>query len=319
MIVRVSAPTRLHFGLLVVPTAGLTVDSNRQPMRHYGGLGLMIDQPRIVVQAAPANAWQISGSLAARVERFRLQLPPRSPLALHAEGPPEHVGLGVGTSLGMALAEVWSRFEGHADRSAHDLALLSGRGRRSGIGVHGFRHGGLVVDPGKHETDAVSICETRRFPWPVIVLQPKTDAPSWFGDAEQRVFTRQRPAVEVIVTRDRLFDLLHGSILPALTANDFETFTMSLGLYNRIAGEPFQEEQGGAYSSPEVSRVIHELKDRGHHGVGQSSWGPTVFAIVRSREEGEALMGQLNQAEFDFIAMTSSGGPARVELAEDSH
>ena len=318
MNVRVSAPTRLHFGLLAVPTGGLSQDSSLQPLRPYGGLGLMIDQPRIFVEAVPANEWQISGSLAARVERFRVELPLRSPLSLHAEGPPEHVGLGVGTSLGMALAEVWSRFEGHADRSAHDLARLSGRGRRSGIGVHGFRHGGLVIDPGKDDGGAVSICETRCFPWPVIVLRPKTTAPVWFGDTEQRVFIRQRPVDRVIANRDRLFDLLHRSLLPALTANDFDTFSSSLGLYNRIAGEPFHEEQGGAYSSLEVAKVIEELKKRGHHGVGQSSWGPTVFAIVRSREEGEVLMGQLNHAEFDSIAMTSSAGPACVEQDKES-
>ena len=38
-----------------------------------------------------------------------------------------------------------------ADPSLETLARLSGRGRRSGIGLHGFFHGGLIVDGGRRD------------------------------------------------------------------------------------------------------------------------------------------------------------------------
>ena len=47
---RVTAPSRLHFGLLNVPN-----DGSPDTSRRFGGVGLMIDRPGIVVTARPAE------------------------------------------------------------------------------------------------------------------------------------------------------------------------------------------------------------------------------------------------------------------------
>ena len=39
--------------------------------------------------------------------------------------------------------------------AAAGAAALAGRGRRSGIGLHGFAHGGLIVDGGRRSDDAL--------------------------------------------------------------------------------------------------------------------------------------------------------------------
>ncbi len=54
--VTVTAPSRLHFGLFSV---GDIV------ARKFGGIGLMIDQPRTVVTAVPSEALRVSGPSAA--------------------------------------------------------------------------------------------------------------------------------------------------------------------------------------------------------------------------------------------------------------
>ena len=56
---RVTAPSRLHFGLFHVPAAGLTHwpgpdDEPGLPVRSFGGVGLMIDRPGVVVTVRPA-------------------------------------------------------------------------------------------------------------------------------------------------------------------------------------------------------------------------------------------------------------------------
>ena len=64
---RVTAPARLHFGLLNVPGEG---DPSR---RAFGGVGLMIDQPAVVVSVRPAQTWQFEGPLASRAQDFALR------------------------------------------------------------------------------------------------------------------------------------------------------------------------------------------------------------------------------------------------------
>jgi predicted sugar kinase len=74
--------------------------------------------------------------------------------------------------------------------------------------------------------------------------------------------------------------------VPAVKSQDFAAFSDAVQRYNRLAGEPFAADQGGPYSGPEVTAVIDALRAWGAAGVGQTSWGPTVFAFAQ--DEGEA-------------------------------
>ena len=69
--------------------------------------------------------------------------------------PEEHVGLGVGTQLSLAVARAVLELAGLPDPGPAELARLTGRGARSGIGLHGFQHGGLIVDGGRKREGAV--------------------------------------------------------------------------------------------------------------------------------------------------------------------
>src|SRR5262245_40014863 len=112
MTVRVVAPCRLHFGLLHVPVPGLTHWPDGTPIRQFGGMGLMVESPSVTVEYTPDEPSSVEGSLADRARGTLLLLQQKldgraSPSGrLVAEGPPEHVGLGVGTALSLALARV---------------------------------------------------------------------------------------------------------------------------------------------------------------------------------------------------------------------
>src|SRR4051794_34135707 len=121
----IQASSRLHFGLLGWgPTA----------RRQFGGVGLMIDKPGLELVAEPASEWRFEGPLADRVrelvgqiiDRRRTDLPDalaRSPARIQIiTAPPEHVGLGVGTQLSLAVVRALLHLAGNHDHSLETLA-----------------------------------------------------------------------------------------------------------------------------------------------------------------------------------------------------
>jgi beta-RFAP synthase len=296
MSVRVVAPCRLHFGLMHVPTEGM------EHLPRFGGVGLMVESPSLTVTVERSAGWSASGSLGIRGLEFLKLIWEKCPEnhyrggAFHvlAEGPSEHVGLGVGTALGMAVAHAYFREIARPVPEPIELARLAGRGLRSGIGVHGSWAGGLIVDPGKsHEQDVTQHVERAEWPaeWRVVLLQPPV-VPGWYGDREKAAFARTRTPTETESTANRLSELAYGELLPAARAKDFERVSTALYSYNRLAGEPFAVDQGGAYAGPEVAGIIDTVRSWGIRGVGQSSWGPTVFALVEDESRANELVGR---------------------------
>src|SRR3954471_22130737 len=132
--IRIQAPSRLHFGLL---------SRGHQSPRQFGGVGLMIESPRLVLSAEPAPRWHAEGPHAGRA----LQVAERVARRLEADAirletahlrieiaPEEHVGLGVGTQLSLTVARALFAISGLPETSLEQLSDLTGRGQRSGIG-----------------------------------------------------------------------------------------------------------------------------------------------------------------------------------------
>lgn len=271
MKVRISAPTRLHFGLLRVTMP-------------FGGLGVMLEAPRVVVTVEDAPEWRFSGALAGRAKSFAELIAPKldsTSRSVIADGPMEHTGLGVGTALGMAIAKALSIGQ------PLDPAQLSGRGERSRIGVRGFQEGGFHFDAG-HTADS----ESKRFSLPAnwhFALFQTPGGTHWHGERERIAFTRARPQSAAARTTAELVELEKHVIRPAMLKADFKSFAIALGEYNRKAGEPFTEDQGGAFANRAIEETLGILRENGFPGSGQSSWGPTLFAVVDSEDEVSRL------------------------------
>ena len=124
--VRVEAPARLHLGMLAVAGDG---------PRRFGGLGVSVDRPAVVVEARPADELSAEGADAERALAFARRCHEALGLAGGAhlrvvEAIPPHVGLGSGTKLALAVAQA--------------LAALDDRdGRRAGAGRGGRPRGAL--------------------------------------------------------------------------------------------------------------------------------------------------------------------------------
>src|SRR5262249_43685646 len=156
----------------------------------------------------------------------------------------EHVGLGTGTQFSLALAQGLLVAEGRPPASIAELARLTGRGKRSGVGLHGFALGGFIHDGGRGPSDeAPQLAERLPFTkeWRFLLVIP-TDEQGLAGAREGQVFAQfARPKPQLA---ERLADLLAGELLPAIKAARFDTFAAALFDYNRLAGEFYREAQG---------------------------------------------------------------------------
>ena len=290
--IEVFAPSRLHFGLLSFGDTGT---------RQYGGAGVMIERPGLRLRVSQAHEFSSAGPLAVRaravVERWAaLANVPQLPRA-HVEvleAPAEHLGLGTGTQLALAVVAAIHALGGGQVLVPSALATLAGRGARSAIGTYGFCHGGLLVEVGKLPNQLLAPLERRLAvpsAWRFVLVQADV-ARGLSGDAERGAFDELPPVPRA--TTVRLLDELAGELLPAVEQADFARFAASLYRYGHLAGMCFAPKQGGPFASERIATVVERIRALGAEGVGQSSWGPTVFVVQPSAEAAEKLVEQIH-------------------------
>ncbi len=299
--IRIQAPSRLHFGLLNSLTGDGWANLDGAPAvagRRFGGIGLVVEKPGLLLRAEPAPKWSAHGPMADRAlefaNRFAKSLAPDAvePHSFQIEqGPPEHCGLGTGTQLGLAVGKALAIACGHSDWNSVEIARRVGRGLRSAIGIHGFDRGGLIVEGGKRRTEEISpllISESLPPAWRIVVIVPES-SPGLHGDAERFAFDRLIKRGESTLT-ETLCRLIVLGMLPALRERDCHAFGEALYDYNARVGEQFSAAQGGRYASPECTRLVEMIRGHGIAGAGQSSWGPALFAVVEDQAQAERLV-----------------------------
>ena len=274
----VTAPARLHFGMLDPAGVG---------ERRFGGFGVGIECPRVVVAVGPTPSQSrdeliVSGPQAQRAEAFARRA--RSHLGIGGgievnvlEAIPAHMGLGSGTKLGLAVARGVAGLAG-ISAGPEELAVASGRGARSSVGAWTFAAPGLVVEAGVPDGDELSPLVARfEMPesWRCVLALP-TGAEGLSGDAEARFFGQLRDSAPAEPPVSRL---LLTELLPGLLAGDIDEFGAALTEIQREMGSIFAARQGGVFH-PRAAPVVDALHELGVGAVGQSSWGPAVYGIV---------------------------------------
>jgi beta-RFAP synthase len=295
--------SRIHFGLLSLVPEG-SAWPNRSgaavlPARSFGGVGLMVDQPGLEMTLAPADSWSAEGPLAERAlelaQRFAALVPSGGPcsITIH-QAAPEHVGLGTGTQLALAIGQGLARLGG-LELDLPELARLTGRGLRSALGAHGFLQGGFLVETGKGPGESLAPLAVRLdFPeqWRILLLLP-TGQQGLHGSHERQAFARLACSPAANERTDALCRLVLLGMIPTLKALDADAFGEALFDFNQRAGEPFAMVQGGIYAFDWTARLVDWLRAEGVRGVGQSSWGPTVFAVVADPDRARWLASRL--------------------------
>jgi beta-ribofuranosylaminobenzene 5'-phosphate synthase len=297
---RIVAPSRLHFGLLAW---------GAEAPRQFGSVGLMIDGPGLAIEARPASAWSASGPIADRavsvmnrvVRVLRTEAIEPSPLHLSIQyAPPEHVGLGTGTQLSLAVARLVLAHAGEFQPSLPRLAVLTGRGRRSGIGLHGFERGGLLVDGGRSAESMIPPLLARlEFPpeWSILVVIPPT-GPGFSGRSEREAFARLPDVPSRTI--DRLCRLVLLGLLPAVAEKDLPAFGAALTELQLEVGRLFAPAQGGLFADPRLDSIANAMRDLGLRGVGQSSWGPTLYGFLAEDTRRQEFLSQSLTDQFSL-------------------
>ncbi len=285
---------RLHFGLL---------GWGPHVRRQFGGVGLMIEDPGLELTADPADRFEAVGPLADRVAALLDRLGPSlRPIRVEVRrAPEEHTGLGVGTQLSLAVARLALAASGVENPSADDLARLSGRGRRSGVGLHGFLRGGLIVDGGHARPDDIPPMVSRlSFPaeWSILIVRPTAAPVGRHGREEVAAFTGLPPMPER--TSERLCRLVLLDLLSAVADRELNAFGAALSEIQREVGSAFAPAQGGVYASPQSEAIVADLGRLGLVGAGQSSWGPSLYAFGSLDDEARRDLARRIQDRHDL-------------------
>ncbi|WP_128904439.1 beta-ribofuranosylaminobenzene 5'-phosphate synthase family protein [Halorubrum amylolyticum] len=322
---RASAGARLHFGF-----CNLSLSHERL----YGALGLGLAEPRVVVDAEPAESVTVDDETrttdtAVHDDAREYARTATDLLGVDGAGVilretlPRHAGLGSGTQLAAATLAAVATAHGKEPR-VRERAPALGRGGRSGVGVATFGAGGFVLDAGhptaRFTTDRPADGEWTVPPvaarhavpddWRFLLVRPDAD-PGRNGDAEDDAM---RTAVERAEPglADRIGGIVTRRVLPAIATGNAERFGAAVAEIGRLNGAWYADEQGGVYRPP-VGDVVASLSESAAvFGAGQSSWGPTVYGVTDAANASAA--GEAGERALDEAGV--GGTVSVVEAAE---
>lgn len=327
----ISAPSRLHFGLFSVGGAGAL---------QFGGSGLMIKSPQTVITATQATAFAASGpghqachrAIENWFKTMRISLAQTLgieqladlPVKLQIESlPPRHSGFGSGTQLALSSVVSVIRLLELPLPSPVELVTAVGRGKRSGIGSHGFFQGGFLIDRGKLPEDPLAPLDFHTDfpePWSIVTVIHRA-AVGLSGDLETNAFADLAKTTQS--QRDEMLEIVRSKIMPGVVLSDYDTFADGVYEFGLRSGMMFAGIQNGAYNGPQIESLVNQIRNFGVNAVGQSSWGPCVFAITRDDSDARQLADFLqsehgDECEIEITKADNQGAktlihpPARV-------
>lgn len=301
--VLVKSTARLHMGFF---------DLNGGLGRKFGSIGLSLATPTIELSANISDQLVVQGvaSVVDKVSRIAEQIIKKLNLngAAHfniRQNIPEHAGLGSGTQTALAIGTAINQLY-KLNLNTTQIAHLTGRGGRSGIGIAAFDYGGLLIDGGRstsavaspHSSVPLSLSKVppllARYDFPEdwrILLIFDSSQPGIHGEIEREAFNKLPEFSENLAAHLCRYVLMQA--MPALVERDLTAFGFAIQELQSHVGDYFAPAQGGRYASHSVGAALQALQNMGVACFGQSSWGPTGFAVFENEVEAEKHVQQL--------------------------
>ncbi|NAZ14342.1 MAG: GHMP kinase [Desulfurococcales archaeon] len=287
--IMIKTGSRLHFGV---------INPFNKNMRLYVSAGVYVDKPsNFVVISESSEKLVVRGCRSEEVLEKIRALEESLGERLYGEIEirecvPRHVGLGSTTQLLLAVARGLIELN-NVRKDLLEIAWRLGLGRISGVGTHLFIHGGFVIDAGKkdpYETKIPGLMFRTDFPdeWIFIIVMPRGEGLD--ETAENKVFSSEYKVDEKLVWRAS--HLLFTEMTPSLLERDFIRFSEALYELQKTVGEMFSVFQGGIYTRYS-SEAVEILRREGVIGVGQSSWGPTIYGLIESYDKAVKIMRRI--------------------------
>jgi len=309
----IKTPSRLHMTL---------VDLNGSIGRIDGGVGLTIEEPKLILEAENYdNGINISFEESQNLNQelmndYRVKIENTvnkitnflkidSGFKFNVKKVyPAHSGLGSGTQLSLAAAKLVLNLNDH-DMDAYQIAKIVGRGGTSGIGVIAFDHGGLIIDGG-HKTNEKSgflpsstsmaspAPQIARydFPqdWDIILAIPNVPAGA-SGQNEVNIFHEYCPIPLNEV--QKLSHILLMKMMPSVVEKDLDSFGSAVNEIQDIGFKKIEVK----FQDPIINEIMKNMRDAGAAGVGMSSFGPTVYAVTDTNTKDISKIAQSTMKE----------------------
>jgi beta-ribofuranosylaminobenzene 5'-phosphate synthase len=306
MNVRISTPSRLHFGL---------IDFNGGLGRIDGGAGVAISRPRNLLSVCSSSRFLVNGSDPELIKGIARKIcdklgKPLPDMEITVEDQiHNHTGFGSKTQISLALAYLICREYGITYASIEELARLVGRGGTSGIGVRAFDRGGFILDcghsfgAGREKTSCLpsSAANAKISPqvlrcdvpehWRFVLVTPLNYEGS-HGKSEVDIFQSNFPvdAAEV----DRICRIVLMQMVPGILEKDIETFGSAINGIQTLGFKNVEIQ----LKAPLVPNILAIMNSNGSFGSGMSSFGPTVFGLADSDRKAE----QIQKSVCDYLS-----------------
>ncbi|MFA5982501.1 MAG: beta-ribofuranosylaminobenzene 5'-phosphate synthase family protein [Methylococcaceae bacterium] len=308
------APARLHMGF---------IDLSGSLGRDFGSIGVALNEISTRLSISTGKQLTVTGLCAHRAKlcaaRFCADLGVSDQLNIIIESAiPEHVGLGSGTQMSLAVGSAINAFY-QLGLNVRDIARLTDRGMRSGIGIGVFELGGLVVDGGRGEKTItppllahMDVPEDWRF---ILVFDQR--GKGLHGQQEIEAF-KTLPSFPTEEAAQLCYLVLMQG-LPAVAENDLAKFGEVITRLQKSVGEYFAPVQGGIFTSHDVAEAMYWLGQQGAVAIGQTSWGPTGFCLVGDVDQADDILekaklrfSHINHLVFMSASVRNSGGDVYV-------
>ncbi len=303
--ISIKSTARLHMGFF---------DLHGGLGRKFGSIGLSLATPTIELSAQMSSQLQVEGitsvvdKVASIAQQFIIKLNLSGSVRFNIrQHIPEHAGLGSGTQTALAVGAAISQLY-KLNLSTAQIAELTGRGGRSGIGIAAFDYGGLLIDGGRAARTNTSLSKLSSnvppllarydFPedWRVLLILDASQ-PGIHGEIEREAFKQLPEFSESLAAHLCRYVLMQA--MPAIVEQDLTAFGFAIQELQSHVGDYFAPAQGGRYASPQVGAVLQALQNMGVACFGQSSWGPTGFAVFENELEAEKHLQQLESMFLD--------------------
>ncbi len=303
--ISIKSTARLHMGFF---------DLHGGLGRKFGSIGLSLATPTIELSAQMSSQLQVEGitsvidKVASIAQQFITKLNLNGSVHLNIrQHIPEHAGLGSGTQTALAIGAAISQLY-KLNLSTAQIAELTGRGGRSGIGIAAFDYGGLLIDGGRAARTNTSLSKLSSnvppllarydFPedWRVLLILDASQ-PGIHGEVEREAFKQLPEFSESLAAHLCRYVLMQA--MPAIVEQDLTAFGFAIQELQSHVGDYFAPAQGGRYASQQVGAVLQALQNMGVACFGQSSWGPTGFAVFENELEAEKHLQQLETMFLD--------------------
>ena len=292
----IETSARLHLSL---------IDLNGLEGRLDGGIGITLEKPSLKMECVPTNddtfvkfdenisfpGYNLSESkileAAVKMKEY-LNIDNNYSFKVN-EMYPIHHGLGLGTQLALSTAKLISSLN-DINLTGYELANIIQRGGTSGIGVHSFDNGGLIIDGGHKKSikkdflpssasnvSPPPLLARYEFPedWDIILVTPNISQGA-SGNEEIDIFQSYSPIN--INDVEKICYLTLMKLMPSIIEKDIESFGDSV---NKIQSMGFKKIERDL-QDPKINVLLEKMRDIGIPCVGMSSFGPTCFGITDS-------------------------------------